>query len=330
MGPFAVWDLSGLDISWRNRLRKAPARDPRERYVAIADRLCELGRLGRKAGKGWYDYAAGGAPRPAVGRSRPHHRRASAAARPAARTSTRRADPSPPARRHPQRGGLRARGRHCPRGADIDLVFVNGYGFSKFKGGPLFQAGRLARERHRADDRRGRGGDRLRLPPRRRWPASRDRIGFRDEHHPLSHPHRVRPGLARPAPRAARRRRGDAAIRRQRPWHRRERAPRTGRRTAAGGVAVVPRRAAEPDRGGGHGSQRRRTRPRARTASSPSAAARRSTLPRALRSSRPIPGRSRNMPRSSAASPGSHPQSRRWSRSRRPPEPARRSGGRRS
>ena len=38
MGPFAVSDLSGLDIAWRNRLRKASTRDPRERYVAIADR----------------------------------------------------------------------------------------------------------------------------------------------------------------------------------------------------------------------------------------------------------------------------------------------------
>src|SRR5690606_4973318 len=56
MGPFAVSDFSGLDIAWRTRQRLASTRDPRERYVTIADRLCEAGRLGRKTGAGWYAY----------------------------------------------------------------------------------------------------------------------------------------------------------------------------------------------------------------------------------------------------------------------------------
>ena len=54
MGPFAVFDLSGLDIAWALRKRKAATRPPGERYVAIADRLCEAGRFGRKTGAGWY------------------------------------------------------------------------------------------------------------------------------------------------------------------------------------------------------------------------------------------------------------------------------------
>jgi len=54
MGPFAVFDLAGLDIAWAGRKRRAATRDPRERYVAVADRLCELGRFGRKTGRGWY------------------------------------------------------------------------------------------------------------------------------------------------------------------------------------------------------------------------------------------------------------------------------------
>jgi 3-hydroxyacyl-CoA dehydrogenase len=48
MGPFSVADLSGLDIAWRMRKAQAATRDPRERYVAILDHLCEQNRLGRK------------------------------------------------------------------------------------------------------------------------------------------------------------------------------------------------------------------------------------------------------------------------------------------
>ena len=57
MGPFAVADMSGLDIAWRMRQAQAATRDPDARYVHIADRLCEAGRLGRKTGAGYYRYA---------------------------------------------------------------------------------------------------------------------------------------------------------------------------------------------------------------------------------------------------------------------------------
>ncbi|MEL7429984.1 MAG: 3-hydroxyacyl-CoA dehydrogenase NAD-binding domain-containing protein, partial [Pseudomonadota bacterium] len=53
MGPFEMQDMAGLDIGWANRKRLAPTRDPLERYVKIADRLCELGRFGQKTGAGW-------------------------------------------------------------------------------------------------------------------------------------------------------------------------------------------------------------------------------------------------------------------------------------
>jgi 3-hydroxyacyl-CoA dehydrogenase len=56
MGPFAVADMSGLDIAWRMRQSKASSRDPRERYPDVADTLCELGRFGQKSGRGWYRY----------------------------------------------------------------------------------------------------------------------------------------------------------------------------------------------------------------------------------------------------------------------------------
>ncbi|BBX37677.1 3-hydroxyacyl-CoA dehydrogenase [Mycolicibacterium mageritense DSM 44476 = CIP 104973] len=59
MGPFAVSDMSGLDIAWRMRQATAGRRDPRERYPDVADILCEEGRLGQKTGAGWYRYEAG-------------------------------------------------------------------------------------------------------------------------------------------------------------------------------------------------------------------------------------------------------------------------------
>lgn len=59
MGPFAVSDMSGLDIAWRMRRATAGRRDARERYPDVADTLCERGRLGQKTGAGWYRYSAG-------------------------------------------------------------------------------------------------------------------------------------------------------------------------------------------------------------------------------------------------------------------------------
>jgi 3-hydroxyacyl-CoA dehydrogenase len=55
VGPFAVNDMSGLDISYATRKRRA-ATDPNYRSLPITDRLVELGRLGQKTGAGWYRY----------------------------------------------------------------------------------------------------------------------------------------------------------------------------------------------------------------------------------------------------------------------------------
>ena len=57
IGPFAVADMSGLDIAWARRKRLAATRDPRARYVTIADTLCQRGRLGKKTSAGWYAYS---------------------------------------------------------------------------------------------------------------------------------------------------------------------------------------------------------------------------------------------------------------------------------
>ena len=60
MGPYEAQDLSGLDIAYANRQRQAATRDPNRRYIPIADRMIELGKLGRKTSAGWYRYPGGG------------------------------------------------------------------------------------------------------------------------------------------------------------------------------------------------------------------------------------------------------------------------------
>lgn len=69
MGPFEMGDLAGLDIGWATRKRKTATRDPRERTVTFADRICEQGWFGQKTGQGFYRYekgVRGGAERPEV------------------------------------------------------------------------------------------------------------------------------------------------------------------------------------------------------------------------------------------------------------------------
>ncbi|MBO1074106.1 3-hydroxyacyl-CoA dehydrogenase NAD-binding domain-containing protein [Roseomonas marmotae] len=138
MGIFAVGDMSGLDIAWAMRKRRAATRDPGERYVAIPDRLCEAGRLGRKTGAGWYSYASGKAePDPAVDAI-------IAAEREAAGITPRRFTAEEIQNRllavMANEGAKIVAEGISLRPSDIDLVFTNGYGFPRIKGGPLFAA----------------------------------------------------------------------------------------------------------------------------------------------------------------------------------------------
>jgi len=60
MGPYQVSDLAGGDIGWATRKRKAATRDANERYIEIADRICENGWFGQKTQRGYYRYDGGG------------------------------------------------------------------------------------------------------------------------------------------------------------------------------------------------------------------------------------------------------------------------------
>jgi 3-hydroxyacyl-CoA dehydrogenase len=141
MGPFAVNDLSGLDIAWARRKRLAPTRDPRERYVAIADTLCEMGRLGQKTGAGWYRYVEGKrlvdpevtALVEAASRSKGIVRLTIAASEIQARVLAAMVN----------EGAKILAAGIALRASDIDLVLINGYGYPAWRGGPMFEADRI-------------------------------------------------------------------------------------------------------------------------------------------------------------------------------------------
>ncbi|MHA6687674.1 3-hydroxyacyl-CoA dehydrogenase NAD-binding domain-containing protein [Mesorhizobium sp. A556] len=138
MGIFAVCDMAGLEIAWARRKRQAATRDPAERYVAIADRLCEAGRLGRKNGRGWYDYSSG---ERAVD---PQVTALIEEARLARKLAPRAFTPSEIVTRllsamAGEGAALLGEGI-AARSSDIDLVMINGYGFPAYKGGPMFVA----------------------------------------------------------------------------------------------------------------------------------------------------------------------------------------------
>lgn len=136
MGIFAVQDMSGLDIAWAQRKARAAARPADERYARIADRLCEAGRLGRKTGKGWYDYSSGKArPDPVVEQI--------IADESAKAGRTRRAFSGDEIMTRILRI-MQAEGQAILEegvadcASDIDVVMVTGYGFPPHKGGPMY------------------------------------------------------------------------------------------------------------------------------------------------------------------------------------------------
>ncbi|TWI68994.1 3-hydroxyacyl-CoA dehydrogenase [Pseudoduganella lurida] len=139
MGPFRMSDLAGNDIGQAIRRRRAVER-PDFTYSGTADRLCALGRFGQKTGAGWYDYAPGertalpnaqvdamivahaeslGLPRRAVPDEEIVERLVYALVNEGARIL---------------QEGI------AQRASDIDMVYLTGYGFPLFRGGPMFYA----------------------------------------------------------------------------------------------------------------------------------------------------------------------------------------------
>jgi 3-hydroxyacyl-CoA dehydrogenase len=146
MGPFAVNDLSGLDISWHTRKRLAATRDPQARYPEILDRLCEAGRFGQKTGAGWYRYPDGA--RRGLFDPEVHALidKCSATKGIARHSFTAEQIQWRALATMINEAALLLAEGIAARASDVDLVMVNGYGFPAHKGGPLFWASQRPRK----------------------------------------------------------------------------------------------------------------------------------------------------------------------------------------
>ena len=140
MGIFAMQDLAGLDIAWAMRKRRAVNRPANERYVEIADRLCEAERFGRKSGKGWYDYSQSksGVTDPEVTALI----EAEAERKGIKRKPLKRKEILERILMAMQKEGQQIVDEGiATSGGVIDVVMINGYGFPRWRGGPMFLAG---------------------------------------------------------------------------------------------------------------------------------------------------------------------------------------------
>ncbi len=139
MGPFRVGDLAGNDIAWYIR-KRLYVEYPDRYFYRIPDRICELGRFGQKTGAGWYDY------KPGDRNAAPSELVTQIVLEESARLGL--------ARRKVGDQEIVERALYALinegarileegialRASDIDVVYIAGYGFPDFRGGPLFYA----------------------------------------------------------------------------------------------------------------------------------------------------------------------------------------------
>ena len=140
MGPLRTADLAGLDINWSTRKRLATSWPSGRRYPYVADRVCELGRMGQKSGAGYYRYAEGS------------RKPQSCPEVDSAITKTsgelgivRRAISDEEIVRRcvlalVNEGIKIVDEGIAQRASDIDVVYTNGYGFPAWRGGPIYYA----------------------------------------------------------------------------------------------------------------------------------------------------------------------------------------------
>ncbi|MBB5443503.1 MULTISPECIES: 3-hydroxyacyl-CoA dehydrogenase NAD-binding domain-containing protein [unclassified Paraburkholderia] len=137
MGPFQVVDLAGGDIGWAARKRRAATRDPNARYVQIADRLCERGWFGQKTGRGFYLYPEGSRG----GMSDPEVETIIDAERARAGITPRSFTDEQIMRRYLaamiNEGANVVHEGIALRPLDVDVTLLYGYGFPRYRGGPM-------------------------------------------------------------------------------------------------------------------------------------------------------------------------------------------------
>jgi 3-hydroxyacyl-CoA dehydrogenase len=139
MGPLAVSDLAGLDVGWRIRkefkhLEKRGVRIPR-----VADRLCELGRFGQKTGRGFSKYDADRRPMPDPETAELIEDVALEAGIPRRNIAPEEIVDRCLFALVNEGAKLLGEG-FALRAVDIDIVYLNGYGFPAWRGGPMFYA----------------------------------------------------------------------------------------------------------------------------------------------------------------------------------------------
>jgi 3-hydroxyacyl-CoA dehydrogenase len=139
LGPLGTGDLAGLDVGWRIRKEYRHLEKPGVRQPIIGDRLCELGRFGQKTGAGWYKYDENRRAVPDREVDALVRKWAIEAGIPQRRISSPEiverciyALVNEGARILDQGIALRA--------VDIDIIYVNGYGFPSYRGGPMWYA----------------------------------------------------------------------------------------------------------------------------------------------------------------------------------------------
>lgn len=140
MGPLAVGDLAGLDVGWRIRKEYKHLDPPGIRQPLVADIICEQGRYGQKTGAGWYKYEAGSrapVPDPAV---------QAIIEQAAAKAGIKRRAISNEEILERTLYALVNEGANilaegiALRAVDIDMLYILGYGYPAFRGGPMWYA----------------------------------------------------------------------------------------------------------------------------------------------------------------------------------------------
>ena len=146
MGPFQMGDMAGLDIGWEIRKRRYKER-PDFVYSKVGDKIAELGRFGQKTGKGWYRYEAGSRkpiPDPEVDRIIEQYRKEN-------NLKVRSISDAEIVERLiyalVNEGAKILEEGIALRASDIDMVYLTGYGFPPYRGGPMFYADTVGLEK---------------------------------------------------------------------------------------------------------------------------------------------------------------------------------------
>jgi 3-hydroxyacyl-CoA dehydrogenase len=139
MGTFAVDDLAGIDVAWRVRQELGHFQQPGDRKPLVQEQLYAMGRWGQKKGKGWYTYGEDRKPIPDPEVVNMIERAATAAG------IQRRAISDQEIVERSVYALINEGARIIEEGfalraADIDVIYLNGYGFPSWRGGPMFYA----------------------------------------------------------------------------------------------------------------------------------------------------------------------------------------------